>query len=327
MKTLIAGAGLAAVLGTAALAQDTPPAVAEGPRGEAPPPGTFAPDAADLLAARMIGVAVYAPEDAAAADGLAAAVEDGAVDVAALEGFVNVGQIADIVLDRQGEALGIVVWMRGLDAALPEAEAPMEAEPAPLPEPGRPQPPEVARAEEVAIERDQVRFLSDANVPDLIVAVVGVPADALRDAPLVDRALMMGGAMVDGGPQPDRMAAQEMPGWQQGRMRMTAPEITLEGFTPMPATEISVEELRGASVFGVEREHVGEVGDIVLDETGAIEYLTVDIGGFLGIGGREVAIGLDEVTVLRDPGRAEVRVHVGATRAMLEDLPEYQRAD
>jgi hypothetical protein len=39
---------------------------------------------------------------------------------------------------------------------------------------------------------------------------------------------------------------------------------------------------------------------------GAAEYVLVDVGGFLGIGTRRVAIGFDETTVLRDAGWDEL---------------------
>jgi hypothetical protein len=136
-----------------------------------------------------------------------------------------------------------------------------------------------------------------------------------------------GSGAVDPAGQPEPGAAPEtrpedMPGWHPDRERMTAPEITLEGYAPVAAEEVGIAELEGAAVFGEAREHVGNVARVHLDETGAISHVGVDVGGFLGIGAREVEIGFDEMTILRDEGRDAIEIHVDASRDAIEAMPE-----
>ena len=93
------------------------------------------------------------------------------------------------------------------------------------------------------------------------------------------------------------------------------PEI--EGFTRVDISSISQEDLMGAEVFGRTNEEIGEVGEIVND--GAI----IEVGGFLGLGEKNVLMPLDQLAVMAgDDG--EVRIYVDATEEMLEEMPEYE---
>ena len=66
--------------------------------------------------------------------------------------------------------------------------------------------------------------------------------------------------------------------------------------TEMPAGEIRAEDLKGTTVYGANDANVGEIGDVVLAPDGKIDAVIVDVGGFLGIGEKEVAVGMDKLT-------------------------------
>lgn len=56
-------------------------------------------------------------------------------------------------------------------------------------------------------------------------------------------------------------------------------------------------DLRGTNVYGGNGENIGEIDDIVLDRDGRAVALIVGVGGFLGIGEKNVAIPFDAVEI------------------------------
>jgi sporulation protein YlmC with PRC-barrel domain len=49
-------------------------------------------------------------------------------------------------------------------------------------------------------------------------------------------------------------------------------------------------ELMGQSVYNDADEAIGDIGDVLLDKNGQAAGVVIDVGGFLGIGAREVAV-------------------------------------
>lgn len=55
-------------------------------------------------------------------------------------------------------------------------------------------------------------------------------------------------------------------------------------------------KLMGVDIYGPDDKKVGDVTEVIVDKTGKIEMVTVGVGGFLGIGAKDVAIPFDQVT-------------------------------
>src|SRR5690606_9956566 len=81
-------------------------------------------------------------------------------------------------------------------------------------------------------------------------------------------------------------------------------------------------DLIGSTVYGANEEKIGSVGDVILTQDGAVEAVLVDVGGFLGLGAREVAIGLDNINFMVDD-RENWYVYTPFTEEQLKDHPEY----
>jgi sporulation protein YlmC with PRC-barrel domain len=64
--------------------------------------------------------------------------------------------------------------------------------------------------------------------------------------------------------------------------------------------DIRAEELVGTTVYGAGDENVGEIGDVVLTQDGKVDAIIIDVGGFLGMGEKEVAVGMDNLSFLTD---------------------------
>ena len=68
----------------------------------------------------------------------------------------------------------------------------------------------------------------------------------------------------------------------------------------LPAADIRAEEMVGTTVYGANDERVGEIGDVALAADGKIDAYILDVGGFLGVGEKEVAVGSDNLAFMTD---------------------------
>lgn len=74
-------------------------------------------------------------------------------------------------------------------------------------------------------------------------------------------------------------------------------------------------------------DNIGQVNEIVLSEDGQVRALVIGVGGFLGVGERDVAVTMDQVTFAFDTEDAsEMYVVVNTGTSMLEAAPGYDRS-
>lgn len=59
--------------------------------------------------------------------------------------------------------------------------------------------------------------------------------------------------------------------------------------------ELRASQLIGSTVYDVQNRNVGSVKDIVLDRDGKVRAVVVDVGAFLGVGGKYVAVDLADL--------------------------------
>ena len=83
--------------------------------------------------------------------------------------------------------------------------------------------------------------------------------------------------------------------------------------------------LIGANVTNMANETVGEINDLVLDKEGKIVAVIVGVGGFLGIGEREVALNYKSLNIKYDPNAktnaGATTIQVNATKESLKNAP------
>lgn len=96
-----------------------------------------------------------------------------------------------------------------------------------------------------------------------------------------------------------------------------------EGYTALGADLLTAETLTGADVRDASDASIAEVSDLVLSAEGQVTDVVLDVGGFLGMGAKSVAIPMDRLTVAQTEGGA-VRVWVNMTKEELEALPEFK---
>src|SRR4051812_16293563 len=99
------------------------------------------------------------------------------------------------------------------------------------------------------------------------------------------------------------------------------------GFAPSATggapRQISTDKLVGRDIRNAQDKVIGEIKSVALGPDGRVQAVIVGVGGFLGVGEREVAIGWDN---LRIRNNGEV-ITTDLAEDQLRALPEYKYAD
>jgi hypothetical protein len=81
------------------------------------------------------------------------------------------------------------------------------------------------------------------------------------------------------------------------------------------------QDLIGKSIVDQEGDEIAEVADLVIEPDNTVRRVLIDVGGFLGIGSRTVAIGLDQLTPSQGD---EDELVTTMTRRQIEGLPPFE---
>ncbi len=92
-----------------------------------------------------------------------------------------------------------------------------------------------------------------------------------------------------------------------------------------PAGGMRASDLIGAEITTTGNEEVGEVSELLIDKDGQVVAVVVGVGGFLGLGEKDVAIGWDEVTKTSESGDVELKIDM--TREELTSAPGYESVE
>jgi sporulation protein YlmC with PRC-barrel domain len=101
----------------------------------------------------------------------------------------------------------------------------------------------------------------------------------------------------------------------------TGPEQTI--IPEQAETELLAEDLMGISVFGPDGEEVGVVEDLILDEQQKITGVVIGVGGFLGIGKKEVGLNWEQAKLVEGADTGIKTIMIGMTKAELEAAPDF----
>ena len=81
---------------------------------------------------------------------------------------------------------------------------------------------------------------------------------------------------------------------------------------------LSVDQIEDMDVKTAAGEEVGDVEEVLTDASGQPVAVSLEVGGFLGIGEREVVVGLDQLQLADDD------FVIDADKAMVEGLPDWK---
>lgn len=91
----------------------------------------------------------------------------------------------------------------------------------------------------------------------------------------------------------------------------------------MNADDRLASRIIGATIRNAANESIGDINDLVVDNSGRVKAVIAGVGGFLGIGEQRVMLGFDQMQFSRDAS-GRVVVTSSMTRDQLKALPEWR---
>lgn len=97
-----------------------------------------------------------------------------------------------------------------------------------------------------------------------------------------------------------------------------------EGFLASDLASLEANRLQGLTVYGAGDENIGEISELILGSGGEIDQFIIDVGGFIGIDEKPVAMSAAEVSFMEHAETEELRAYIQATEEQLEEMPAYE---
>jgi sporulation protein YlmC with PRC-barrel domain len=80
----------------------------------------------------------------------------------------------------------------------------------------------------------------------------------------------------------------------------------------------------GSTIYSSANENVGDINDLVFDADSKVNAVVIGVGGFLGMGEKDVAVPLEKITMTKDENGVN-RFVISATREQLEAAPAFDK--
>lgn len=295
IRNLLATTAFATLIATGAYAQDTTaPAPAPAPVEAAPATPEVIPHADGFLAANIIGEKVY----------------NGTADDAE-----NIGNINDIVMTPDGKADQLVIGVGGFLGIGEKNVA-------------------VSFDKFDWAEKNGDRWLVMATTKEQLQALPDFDRRAYDPAPAPVAATDPASPAVDQTAQapiapatPDASKAPVTTDQAAQAPAATTDDTTTSAIDKstlkeLPSADLRAEELMGTTVYGADDANIGEIGDILMTADGKIDAYVIDVGGFLGMGEKKVAVGSDNLAFMVD-AQGKKYLYTTFTKEQLEAQPAY----
>jgi uncharacterized protein YrrD len=110
----------------------------------------------------------------------------------------------------------------------------------------------------------------------------------------------------------------------------TAPAATTNSasagsyLTVQTPDQVSANTYIGQSVYNGSNESIGKVTDLIMQKQGGLVAAVVGVGGFLGIGQKNVAVPIGNVTVAQNTQDGTVKLTTSETVDSLKAAPEFK---
>jgi sporulation protein YlmC with PRC-barrel domain len=314
LKTLLASTVLAVSLAGTALAQQTPAPQPAAPAA-ATTPGTSGTDA--MLASSVIGKTVYTGVDE---EGEAIGeVKDVVINAAGatealvigVGGFLGIGE-KDVAVnfdraswsDRDGDKI-LVVSMTKED---------LQAAPA---------------FQRKAIMDGAVTKDAGPSAATPVAPATGAASNSAAAPPLAtpeNTEVPMDAAGADPSAVPQTGTTPQMTDPDLAPSADSAGTVEpTDELKPVDAAMLSADKLVGTPVKVADDTKIGEVGDVILSKDGKLEAYIIDVGGFLGIAQKPVAMSAANIQVMAD-AKGAMTIYSPFTKEQLEAQPAYDAA-
>jgi sporulation protein YlmC with PRC-barrel domain len=156
-------------------------------------------------------------------------------------------------------------------------------------------------------------------------------------------------AATDGAATPAPVTPEASTDGTSGAMGTTAQAPAAAAgtyLTEQAENQISVNDFMGKEIYTADNQSIGDINDLLVAKDGGVVAAVVGVGGFLGIGEKNVAIPFDKITITRETGsgdaadaaadgeskaevvaEAEVRLTTTETAESLKNAPEFRTLD
>ena len=84
-------------------------------------------------------------------------------------------------------------------------------------------------------------------------------------------------------------------------------------------------KFKGTNVVGADNEKIGDVSDILFDKSGKIEAYVVSVGGFLGMGAKEVALAPSSFDVVPGENGGAPKLKISLSKDELKTAQNFAR--
>jgi sporulation protein YlmC with PRC-barrel domain len=252
-------------------------------------------DPVAITASDFIGKRVYAAETAV----------DAAEYAGVQDGWNDIGEINDVILTRDGKVDAVLVDIGGF-LGMGERQ--------------------------VAVGMENIRFVSDSATAEDIndyFLVINADRATLKGAPDYMSSSAMPADTADAAE--NDVAKTNIPAVDEAtgaadtetatNEATTDGTMMVEGQTEVDLASVTSDKLIGTRVYGPKGNDVGEISEIMLDANGAPGKVIVDVGGFLGIGEKPVALDITSLTFMEATDGGALRAYSPMTQEELEGLP------
>ena len=83
-------------------------------------------------------------------------------------------------------------------------------------------------------------------------------------------------------------------------------------------------KLVGTSVYGPDNKSIGSIDDLIVDQKGAIKAAVIGVGGFLGVGQKDVAVPFEALQIQRKQNSSSIdKITVSYTKDQLSNAPKF----
>jgi len=102
-----------------------------------------------------------------------------------------------------------------------------------------------------------------------------------------------------------------------------APPASAQFLLKQESGDVLASNLIGESVYNSQDEVIGDINDLVTDESGKVVAVLIGAGGFLGMGEKDVALRFEDLKLTRDEDN-DIKVIVNVNQDTLASAPDYE---
>ncbi|HEV7309821.1 PRC-barrel domain-containing protein [Ensifer sp.] len=94
--------------------------------------------------------------------------------------------------------------------------------------------------------------------------------------------------------------------------------------TEQASDQIAASTYIGQSVYNAGDERIGEINDLIMKKDGGVEAAVIGVGGFLGLGEKNVAVPFDRIAIAEQPNTDDLKLTTTETADTLKTAPEFK---